>query len=92
MTQNPARTITVPGVACEPIRKGVSISNIRSGFKASRISPLNKTVFKDSDFAAFEITNRPETAISTDEAEMEVLRAEHEVTLGKNCKRDIRGS
>jgi transposase len=60
--------------------KAASVQNATSGFEKSGISPFNPDVFKNEDFAAANVTDRPEVDI-TDEQPMSDISEQFAVRL-----------
>ena len=59
---NPGKTVTIydiPSIASEAQVNAMTHRNILSGFRSTGIYPFNRTLFTDIDFAAAEVTNRP---------------------------------
>ena len=62
MVSNPGKTVTIydiPSIASEAQVNAMTHRNILSGFRSTGIYPFNRTLFTDIDFAAAEVTNRP---------------------------------
>lgn len=62
MVSNPGKTISIYDVASlfgKSYPRAVSHENIISGFRCTGIWPLNRNIFKDDDFLASYVTDRP---------------------------------
>lgn len=62
MTNNPGKAMTIydiPSIVAMAYPLAATPSNVISGFKAAGVSPFNRDIFTDSDFAAAFVTDRP---------------------------------